>query len=133
MPVYDVWPEQRRRRALSAAAAVLAVAVVWGTLGVSRMAGDSPSMARWTPLFLALGLGVALLYLGHRLSLQRFHVLSAVSGVLGALAATRVTEPGPIPAGAAYLGLMGVALSASGVIHLVRALLRRAGRAPGEE
>jgi len=128
LAVYDVWTEGRRRRALWLAGVTLAAGVVWGTVRLSRASSGEVPVSRWTSLFLGLGLGVAFLYLANRLSLLRFHVLAAASGLLGAAAAALTEESTVVSAGVAYLVAMGALLLGSGAVHLLRFLIRNDSR-----
>jgi len=119
LPVLVGWGEVRRRRTLTMAGSVLAVAVIWGTARHARLGDAGGSLAGWLALFLALALGVAMLLLGDRLFLLRFHLLAAASGVLGAIAVGLMPDGSPVSPGAAYLGVMGAALITSGIMHLV--------------
>ncbi len=134
VPLPAMWGEPRRRRTLALSGTVLAVSTIWATARTARpQVADATSL--WMALFFSLGLGVAMLLLGERLCLLRFHLLAALSGLLGALSVYVVPTGGPVPASAVYLGAMGAALTVSGIVHLIwfTAKSSPAGQAPAEE
>lgn len=112
--------EWQRRWALTISGGALAISVVWGT---ARLAGQGGRPAGdWMPLLIALALGVTYLYLGDRLSLVRFHVIAALSGLWGALS---VALAGGGRAAALYSVLLGISVLISGLYHLILYLRAR--------
>ncbi|NLD44770.1 MAG: hypothetical protein GX657_14895 [Chloroflexi bacterium] len=135
VPLPEMWGEPLRRRALALSGTVLAGSTIWATARTARLQTVADATLSWMALFFSLGLGVAMLLLGERLCLLRFHLLAALSGLLGALSVYVAPTAGPVPASAVYLGAMGAALTVSGIGHLVwfAAKSSPAGQPPAEE
>lgn len=112
--------EWQRRWALTISGGALAILIVWGTANLARQGGRPAG--DWMPLLIALAIGVTYVYLGNRLSLVRFYVIAALSGLWGALSVV-VAAGGR--AAALYFGLLGLSVLISGLYNLILHLRAR--------